>query len=110
PGAARSDAVIHTAFDHDFSNFAANCEKDKRVIEALGSALKGSDRPLLITSGTGMGNVGHGGLAREDVFDRAHPNPRAASEITGAALLEAGVNVSVMRLPQVHDTVKQGLI
>ena len=109
-GAAQADAVIHTAFDHDFSNFAANCEKDKRVIEAMGAALKGSDRPLLITSGTGMGNVGHGQLAREDAFDALHPNPRAASEIAGAALLEAGVNVSVMRLPQVHDTVKQGLV
>jgi nucleoside-diphosphate-sugar epimerase len=109
-GAAQADAVIHTAFDHDFSNFVANCEKDKRVIEAMGSALKGSDRPLLITSGTGMGSVGHGELAREDVFDVSHPNPRTASEIAGAALLEAGVNVSVMRLPQVHDTVKQGLV
>ncbi|WP_318011134.1 NAD(P)H-binding protein [Sphingobium sp. 3R8] len=48
-GAAKADAVIYTAFDHDFSNFVANCEKDRRVIEALGSVLKGSDRPLLIT-------------------------------------------------------------
>src|SRR5882757_11384772 len=55
-GAAQADAVIHTAFDHDFSNFVANCEKDKRVIEALGGALAGSDRLLLITSGTGMGS------------------------------------------------------
>src|SRR5215213_3793790 len=53
-GAAQADAVIHTAFDHDFANFVANCEKDKRAIAALGSALKGSDRPLLITSGTGV--------------------------------------------------------
>ena len=109
-GAAQADAVIHTAFDHDFSNFAANCEKDKRVIAAMGAALKGSDRPLLITSGTGMGGAGPGKLAREDLFDQSHPNPRAASEIAGNVLLEAGVNVSVMRLPQVHDTVKQGLI
>ena len=53
-GADQAEGVIHTAFDHDFSNFAANCEKDRRAIEALGSGLKGSDRPLLITSGTGM--------------------------------------------------------
>ena len=110
-GATRADGVIHTAFDHDdFSNFVANCEKDRRAIVTLGSTLKGSDRPLLITSGTGMGNPAEGGPANEDVFNLHHPNPRIASEMAGAALLEAGVNVSVVRLPQVHDTVKQGLI
>ncbi len=109
-GAAACDGVIHCAFDHDFSNFVANCEKDKRAIEALGSALRGSDRPLVITSGTGMGSRGPGVPATEDTFDLSHPNPRSASEIAGAAQSEAGVNVSAMRLPQVHDTVKQGLV
>ncbi|WP_369806076.1 SDR family oxidoreductase [Sphingobium sp. 15-1] len=109
-GAANADAVIHTAFDHDFSNFIANCEKDRRVIEALGAVLKGSDRPLLITSGTGIGAPGDGTPAVEDVVNLHHPNPRIASELAGQALLEKGVNVSVMRLPQVHDAVKQGLI
>ena len=109
-GAERADAVIHTAFDHDFSNFLANCEKDRRVIEAMAEALKGSDRPLLITSGTGIGNPESGGPASEDVLNRNHPNPRAASELAGAALLEAGVNIVAMRLPQVHDTEKQGLV
>ena len=109
-GAAKSDAVIHTAFDHNFSNFVANCEKDKRVIEALGGALAGSDRLLLITSGVGMGSAGPGQPAKEDVFDIEHPNPRILSELTGAAMADKGVKVSVVRLPQVHDTVKQGLI
>ena len=109
-GAARADAVIHTAFDHDFSNFVANCEKDKRVIEALGSVLKGSSGPLVITSGVGMGAANHSSLATEDVFNTSHPNPRVVSEVTGHALLESGVNVSVVRLPQVHDPVRQGLI
>lgn len=109
-GAAQSDGVIHCAFDHDFSNFVANCEKDRRAIEALGAALAGSDRPLVITSGTGMGNAAHGQPATEDVFNSNHPNPRKASELTGASMLAAGVNVSVVRLPQVHDTVRQGLI
>ncbi|SER11751.1 Nucleoside-diphosphate-sugar epimerase [Faunimonas pinastri] len=109
-GAEQAEAVIHTAFDHNFANFVANCEKDRRVIKALGAALKGSDRPLLITSGTGIGDAGHGQPATEDVFNRDHPNPRIASELAGRDLLEAGVNVSVMRLPQVHDTVKQGLV
>jgi nucleoside-diphosphate-sugar epimerase len=109
-GASKADAVIHCAFDHDFSNFVANCEKDVRVIKAMGEALKGSDKQLLITSGTGIGSPGPGELAREDVFDTGHPNPRIASEIAGQEILAAGVNVSVMRLPQVHDPVKQGLI
>ena len=109
-GVAEADAVIHTAFDHDFSNFVANCEKDRRVIEAMGAVLKGSSRPLLITSGTAIGTAGQGQLATEDVFDTHHASPRIASEQAANALLDAGVNVKIMRLPQVHDTVKQGLI
>lgn len=109
-GAAQADGVVHCAFDHDFSNFAANCQKDSRAIEALGSVLASSGRPLVITSGTGMGAPGGGRPATEDVFNLDHPNPRSASEIAGAAALAAGVNVSVMRLPQVHDPVRQGLV
>lgn len=109
-GAAKADAVIHTAFDHDFTRFVENCEKDRRVIGALGSVLTGSDRPLVITSGTGMGSGQHGEPAREDVFNTSHPNPRIASELAGHELLDAGVNVSVVRLPQVHNPFRQGLI
>jgi nucleoside-diphosphate-sugar epimerase len=114
-GAAQSDGVIHCAFDHSafgshFSKFAAVCEKDRRAIEALGDALTGSDRPLVITSGTGMGNGVPGHPATEDHFDPDHPNPRRLSEVAGAAVAERGVTVSVVRLPQVHNTVKQGLI
>jgi nucleoside-diphosphate-sugar epimerase len=114
-GTAQSDGVIHCAFDHsafgnDLSKFLEVCEKDRRTIEALGEALSGSDRPLVITSGTGMGNAVPGQPATEDHFDPNHPNPRRLSEVAGAAVSERGVNVSVVRLPQVHDTVKQGLI
>jgi nucleoside-diphosphate-sugar epimerase len=109
-GAAKADAVIHLAFDHDFSHFVENCEKDKRAIAALGLALAGSDRPLLITSGTSIGSRGDGQPATEDVFNTAHPTPRIGSELAGHALLEAGVNMSVMRLPQVHNPYRQGLI
>jgi nucleoside-diphosphate-sugar epimerase len=109
-GAGQSDGVIHCAFDHDFLNFVANCEKDRRAIGALGAALAGSDRPLVITSGTGMGNIVHGQPATEDAFHADNPHPRKASELAGASMLEAGINLSVVRLPQVHDTVKQGLI
>ncbi len=109
-GAARCDGVIHTAFDHDFSRFVENCQKDRRAIEALGSALEGSDRPLLITSGTAMGSARPGEPATENAFDADHPNPRVASELAGRELCERGVNVSVVRLSQIHDTVKQGLV
>ncbi|WP_322102470.1 SDR family oxidoreductase [Paraburkholderia sp. J41] len=109
-GAAQADAVIHLAFDHDFSRFVDNCQKDARVIAALGEALAGSARPLLITSGTGIGGGDHGEPAREDVFNPRHPNPRIASEIAGNALIEQGVNVSFVRLPQVHNPYRQGLV
>ncbi|CAB3806571.1 SDR family oxidoreductase [Paraburkholderia fynbosensis] len=109
-GAEKADAVIHLAFDHDFSRFVENCEKDKRVIAALGAALAGSDRPLLITSGTGIGSRADGQPATEDVFNTQHPNPRIGSELAGHALLDSGINVSVMRLPQVHNPSRQGLI
>lgn len=110
-GAENADAVIHTAFDHDdFSRFVVNCEKDARVIRAIGEVLAGSGRPFLITSGVGMGSVGHGEPAREDVLDREHPNPRRLTELTGLEVADRVVGVAVVRLPQVHDRVKQGLV
>jgi nucleoside-diphosphate-sugar epimerase len=109
-GAAKSEGVIHCAFNHDFSKFVANCEMDRRAIETLGAALAGSDRPLIITSGTGMGNAVPGQPATEEHFDPSHPNPRVASELAGASMSARGVNVSVVRLPQVHNRIKQGLI
>ena len=109
-GAAKADAVIHCAFDHDFSRFVENTEKDARVIEAIGAVLAGSDRPFIITSGTGMGSPGAGQLAGEGVFDRENPNPRRLSELTGEKVAQQGVSVAAVRLPQVHDTEKQGLI
>ncbi|HEY1780510.1 MAG TPA: SDR family oxidoreductase [Roseiarcus sp.] len=110
-GAARSDGVIHLAFNHDFSQFAANCETDRRVIEALGSVLKGSDRHLIVTSGTAIARVAPGQVATEDAPSiSANDFPRAASEEATAEAAANGVNTSVVRLPQVHDPERQGLI
>jgi nucleoside-diphosphate-sugar epimerase len=110
-GAARSDGVIHLAFNHDFSRFKANCDDDRRVIKALAAALVGSDRPLIVTSGTPIANTVPGQPAKEvNATIGSDVHPRAASEETAAAVAADGVNVSVVRLPQVHDTVKQGLI
>ena len=110
-GAARSDGVIHLAFNHDFSRFVQNCEDDRRVIKTLGSVLAGSNRPLIVTSGTPIANTVPGEPAKEDnATVGADAHPRAASEEAAAAVAADGANVSVMRLPQVHDPVTQGLI
>lgn len=109
-GAAGSDGVIHTAFNHDFSRYLANCEADRRAIEALGSALEGSDRPLIVTSGTGMVAPGRLGTEDDPPIPSSAGMPRSASEEAAASVEAKGVRVSVVRLPQVHDRRKQGLI
>ena len=106
-GAAASDAVLHVAFRHDWTRFAESCELDKRAIEAIGSVLQGTSRPFIVTSGVG---VAEGRAATEDDPPLSSPALPRVSEVTALALMERGVQASVMRLPQVHDTVKQGLI
>jgi nucleoside-diphosphate-sugar epimerase len=111
-GAAAADGVIHTAFIHDFSKFRENCEIDRRAIETLGSALAGTDRPFIVTSGTAIVGPTLGRLAAEDDPPYSGPGavPRAASELAAASIADLGVRVSVVRLPQVHDRGKQGLV
>src|SRR4029077_9417151 len=106
-GAAKSDGVIHLAFIHDFSKFQENCDTDRRAIAALGSGLAGSDRLLIVTSGTAV--ITPGRLATEEDAPTGAV-PRLNSEQEAAALAGPGVRVCVVRLPQVHDWNKQGLI
>ena len=108
-GAAQSDGVVHLAFNHDFSQFQKNCEDDQKAIEAMGEVLLGSDRPFVVTSGTAIAANVDGKPSTENSPKSAW-NPRAASEAVVDGLTARGVNTSMVRLPQVHDTRKQGLI
>jgi nucleoside-diphosphate-sugar epimerase len=107
-GAKNADAVIHLAFNHDFSNFQANCDTDRRVIETLGSVLEGSKRPLIVTSGTAIAPTPGRSTTEDDAPNS--PFPRVASEKAAEALAQRGLHVSVVRLAQIHDTRKQGLV
>jgi nucleoside-diphosphate-sugar epimerase len=106
-GAAASDGVIHTAFVHDFSKFKEVCEIDRRAIETLGEALAGSNRPLIVSSG--LIPVPGRPSTEDDVPPANSPLPRV-SEQAALATASQGVRVSVVRLPQVHDRDKAGLV
>ena len=107
--ASAADAVIHTAFNHDFSKFAENCEQDRRAIQALGSALLGSDRPLLVTGGVAMLAPGRVATAA-DIAPVAPSFPRK-SEAVARALCEQGVRATTLRLaPSVHGLGDRGFM
>ena len=108
-GAAVSDAVLHLGFGADFSKFKENYEVDQRAIEALGSVIAGSGKPMVVPNGiAGLMPSGHVATEKDDL-PKDYKFPRT-SEQTALSLVSQGVRASVIRLPQVHDTVKQGLV
>lgn len=98
-GATACDGVIHTAFIHDFQNIAASAETDRRAIEALGEALAGSNRPLVVTSAIGLLTPGRLGTEDHAPDPNAPGAHRLASEQTALSLATRNVRVSVVRLP-----------
>jgi nucleoside-diphosphate-sugar epimerase len=109
-GAAAADAVIHTAFIHDFSRFKENCEIDRQAIGVLAQTLAGSARPLIVTSGTGL--LAPGRLATEaDTPPSDSPVPRVATDQAAAAALASGVPVQLVRLPPTtHEKADGGFL
>jgi nucleoside-diphosphate-sugar epimerase len=105
--ASAADAVIHTAFNHDFSKFGENAEQDRHVIETLGGVLQGSDRPLLVT--TGLAGLAEGRTATEaDVPGPSYPRK---SEAAARALAQGGVRAATVRLaPTVHGLGEHGFV
>jgi nucleoside-diphosphate-sugar epimerase len=109
-GAKQADAVIHTAFIHDFSKFQEVCEADGKAIEALGSVLVETNKLLIVSAGAATPGTG---MREPRTEDDPAPFPRVFPRVSEEAALsfaQQGVRVAVIRLPQVHDTVKQGLV
>lgn len=110
-GAAKSDGVIHTGFIHDFARFAEVCAVEGRALEAMGAALRGTDKPLIIASGVAM--IEAKGLAYEtmSVDTTNHPLPRVVTELTASRLAADGVRASVVRLsPTTHGAGDHGFV
>ncbi len=107
-GASRADGVIHCAFDLDFANFEKNSQTERMAIAALGTSLAGSDRPLIVSSGLGLTSPIR--PITEDVDSPAVSASPRGPEQAARLMREQGINVTVVRVPQVHNMVKQGLI
>ena len=108
-GATGMDVVVNLAFDHDFSKFAQSGANEREAIEALGSVLE-PGKLLVVTSGTGLAQGGPGQLRLESDPPQTNTAIPRNPEQAAKEVAERGVRVAIVRLPQVHDTRKQGLV
>lgn len=108
-GATGVDAVVHLAFSHDFSKFAQNGQDEIKAIEALGSVME-PGKLLVVTSGTGLASGGPGHLRKESDPPAEHEGIPRRPEQTARTVADRGVHVVIVRLSQIHDTRKQGLV
>ena len=108
-GATQADAVIHLAFDHDFSKLADNCANEHGAIQALGDALAGTQKLLIVTSATGLASAA-GRPTTEDDAPRSEGGFPRSPERAADAVAKRGVRVAIVRLPQVHDARRAGLV
>lgn len=108
-GATDMDAVVHLAFSHDFSTFAQNAQDEIKAIEALGSVMK-PGKLFVVTSGVGLASGAPGHVRTESDPPTEVPSIPRRPEHAARAVADKGVHVAIVRLPQVHDTRKQGLV
>ena len=109
-GAAACDATIHCAFIHDFSQYVENIAIDRRAVEAMLAAMEGSGKAFILTSGTLMADPG-GEATEEHGASKDGPGAaRGATELVVEDYARRGVRAMIVRLPQVHDTEKHGLV
>jgi len=108
-GATGMDAVVNLAFSHDWTKFAENGRDEIKAIEALGSVLK-PGKLLIVTSGVALTAGAPGGVRKETDPAMDSPAIPRRPEQAARAVAANGVHVGIVRLPQVHDTRKQGLI
>ncbi|GGN12011.1 3-beta hydroxysteroid dehydrogenase [Dyadobacter beijingensis] len=109
--AGAADAVIHTAFNHDFSNFKASCEADRKVVEAMGDAVAGTGKPLVITTGLGLLRYDRT-VTEDDALNVSSDTiPRSATDEAAKAAADRGADVYIVRLPpSVHGAGDHGFI
>ena len=109
-GAAACDATIHCAFIHDFSQFVENIAIDRRAVETMLAAMEGSGKPFILTSGTLMADADREATEEDGPSTEGAGAMRGATELVAEDYAKRGVRAMTVRLPQVHDTQRQGLI